>query len=138
MLADAPAPLAVPNYDRDALTPGLRDPAEGVVYAPEFRREIEEPIAGAVAVPPEVPVVITEGNYLLLEHSPWSHIRRLLEEVWFVLTPEELRLSRLISRHVAFRRSPDAARAWALGPDQRNAELISPTRDRADALVLVG
>ena len=39
---------------------------EPTVYAPEFRREIEEPIAGAIAVPREVPLVVTEGNYLLL------------------------------------------------------------------------
>src|SRR3954453_15854500 len=30
--------------------------AEPVVYAPEFRREIEEPIAGAIAVPLAVPL----------------------------------------------------------------------------------
>ena len=40
--------------------------ADETVYAPAFRREIEEPIAGAIAVPPEVPLVVTEGNYLLL------------------------------------------------------------------------
>ena len=39
---------------------------EPVVYAPEFRREIEEPIAGAIAVPEPRPLVVTEGNYLLL------------------------------------------------------------------------
>lgn len=113
----------------------LRDPQEAVVYAPEFRRELEEPIAGAVAVAAQVPVVVTEGNYLLLEGSPWSAVRPLLDEAWFVITPGELRVQRLISRHIAFGRSPEAARAWALGSDQRNADLISSTRHRADAVV---
>src|SRR5690349_8147442 len=36
-----------------------------IVYAPEFRRDIEEPIAGAIAVLPSTQLVITEGNYLL-------------------------------------------------------------------------
>ena len=45
--------------------------ADETVYAPAFRREIEEPIAGAIAVPPEVPLVVTEGNYLLL----WDEVR---------------------------------------------------------------
>src|SRR5947209_15380641 len=49
------------------------DPDE-VVYAPEFRREIEEPIACAVPVPPATPLVITEGNYLLLTEPPWSGV----------------------------------------------------------------
>ena len=115
----------------------LRDPGEGVVYAPEFRRELEEPIAGAVAVDPQVPVIVTEGNYLLLEDSPWSEVRHLLHETWFVLTPDELRVQRLISRHIAFGRSPEAARLWALQTDQPNAELVCTTRSRADAVVLV-
>lgn len=38
-----------------ALLHRLRAPAAGTVYAPEFRRAIEEPIAGAIAVPPHVP-----------------------------------------------------------------------------------
>src|SRR5687767_13420188 len=49
---------------------------EPVVYTPEFRREIEEPIAGAIAVPNSVPLVVTEGNYLLL----WPEIKPLLDE----------------------------------------------------------
>src|SRR3954449_6342466 len=35
---------------------------DAMVYAPEFRREIEEPIAGAIAVAHQVPLVVTEGN----------------------------------------------------------------------------
>jgi pantothenate kinase len=116
----------------------LRDPEEEHIYAPEFRRELEEPIAGAIAIAPHAPLVVTEGNYLLLEDSPWSVIRDLLDEVWFVVSPEETRVRRLIARHVAFGRSPEAARDWVLGTDQRNAELISSTRCRADLLVRIG
>ena len=58
-----------------------------MVYAPEFLREIEEPIAGAVAVPRDVPLVITEGNYLLVDDGPWAEVRPLLDEAWFVTTP---------------------------------------------------
>jgi pantothenate kinase len=52
-----------------ALLRRLRDASEDVVYAPEFRREIEEPINAAVAVPRDVPLVITEGNYLLVDEG---------------------------------------------------------------------
>src|SRR5215207_377353 len=67
---------------------------EPVVYAPEFRREIEEPIAGAIAVGREVPLVVTEGNYLLL----WPEVQPLLDEAWYVETDEDLRVQRLIQR----------------------------------------
>jgi pantothenate kinase len=120
-----------------ALLRRLRDPAEEIVYAPEFRREIEEPIACALPVPRDVPLVVTEGNYLLVEDGPWGGVAPLLDEVWYVDAPEDLRLARLVARHVAFGKEPEAARAWSLGTDQRNAELIARTRARADLIVRV-
>ena len=116
----------------------LRDGTEGVVYAPEFRRDIEEPVAGAVAVPADTPLVVTEGNYLLVDEPPWDEVRSLLDEVWYVTTPEDTRLRWLIERHIRYGRAPDAARAWALGTDQRNAQLVESTLSRADALVRLG
>ena len=114
-----------------ALLQRLRANVEDVVYAPEFRREIEEPIAGAIAVPRGVPLVITEGNYLLL----WPQARTLLDEVWFVEADEQARLARLIARHMAFGRTRAEAEERAYGSDQRNAELIAASRDGADLLV---
>jgi len=104
---------------------------EPVVYAPEFRREIEEPIAGAIAVPREVPLVVTEGNYLL----HWPGIKALLDECWYVETDEELRVQRLIQRHIQFGKTPEYARAWVLRSDERNADLVKSTATRADVLI---
>jgi pantothenate kinase len=104
---------------------------EPVVYAPEFRREIEEPIAGAIAVPKSVPLVVTEGNYLLL----WPEIKPLLDESWYVETDEELRVQRLIQRHVEFGKTPEYARAWVMRSDERNAALVAQTASKADHLV---
>jgi pantothenate kinase len=109
--------------------------AHEVVYAPEFRREIEEPIAGAV--PPDVPLVITEGNYLLVDEPPWAEVRELLDEAWYVVQDEETRLRLLIARHVEFGKTPGHAREWVMRSDQRNAALIEATRGRADALVRI-
>jgi pantothenate kinase len=119
-----------------ALLRRLRAPeAEPCVYAPRFRREIEEPIAGAIPVLPEVPLVITEGNYLLVEGDGWGAVRALLDEAWYVEVAEELRIERLVARHHAFGKPADLARRWALGSDQRNAELVRATRARADLVV---
>jgi pantothenate kinase len=120
-----------------ALLRRLRDPGEELVYVPEFRREIEEPIACSLPVPHAVPLVVTEGNYLLVDGGPWGGVARLLDEAWYVDAPEELRIARLVARHVAFGKEPAAARAWSLGTDQRNAELIAGTRGRADLVVRV-
>src|ERR1700722_9982351 len=66
----------------------LRRRENGIGYAPEFRGDLEEPIACAVPVPQEVPLVVTEGNYLLVPNPPWDRVRGLLDEVWF-LAPAE-------------------------------------------------
>lgn len=110
---------------------------EEVVYAPEYRREIEEPVAGAIPVPSSVPLVITEGNYLLLDHGPWAKVRALLDEVWFLDVGEEARLRMLITRHMEFGKELSAARECALGTDLRNARLVATTRHRADMTVSV-
>jgi pantothenate kinase len=118
-----------------ALLRRLRDPAEALVYAPEFRREIEEPIACAIPVRADIPLVVTEGNYLLL----WPDVRPLLDEAWYVeAADEEMRVERLIRRHVEFGKPPDFAREWVLRSDERNAALVAPTRARADLVVVSG
>ena len=118
-----------------ALLRRLRDPAQPLVYGPAFHREIEEPVAGEIPVPSGVPLVVTEGNYLLVPDGPWAAVRGLLDEVWFVEPDEPTRLDRLVRRHRAFGKSEADARAWALGSDERNAAVIRATRDRADVVL---
>ncbi|MBT2512276.1 nucleoside/nucleotide kinase family protein [Arthrobacter sp. ISL-30] len=111
----------------------LRD--EDVVYAPDFRRSLDEPVAASIAIPAAIPLVITEGNYLLADPAPWPEVRAQLDEVWFLETPQELRLARLTERHIQFGMDRSAAEAWAGGTDEANARLIEATRDAADRVL---
>ncbi|MCX4160023.1 MULTISPECIES: nucleoside/nucleotide kinase family protein [Paraburkholderia] len=106
--------------------------SDEVIYAPTFRREIEEPIAGAIPVMPDTPLVITEGNYLLLDRGHWKDVRPLLDEAWYVDVDPELRRQRLVERHMRFGRDEVAARNWVQHTDEVNAVLIESTRARAD------
>jgi pantothenate kinase len=122
------------TFDREgyvALLRRIRRRAAEPVYAPAFRRDIEEPIAGAIAVRPDTRLVVTEGNYLLL----WPEVRALLDETWWVDLPDEERHRRLIARHTAFGKSPQDAGAWALGSDEANARLVRAGRSVADVIV---
>jgi pantothenate kinase len=103
------------------------------VWAPGFERMLEQPIAQAIAVPQSTRVVISEGNYLLLPE--WRQVRRHFAEVWFSSVDEQLRLARLIARHVQFGKSPAEAARWVQRSDQRNAERVAPTAADADLLV---
>ena len=114
-----------------------QQPGDPIVYAPEFRREIEEPVAGAIAVLPETQLVITEGNYLLHDAGAWADVAGLLDEVWYVDTDDVLREERLVRRHRQFGRSEDAARAWVASTDRPNARLVAATRSRAQHAVRI-
>jgi pantothenate kinase len=125
------------TFDVDAfvaLLASLRTPAT-TVRAPGFDRTIEEPVPDALTFTPEVPCIIVEGNYLLLDDHGWHRVAPLLDVTVGVVLDEVTRLERLIARHVAFGKSDEHARAWALGPDEANAVLIAPTLERADYLL---
>ncbi|WP_046780098.1 nucleoside/nucleotide kinase family protein [Streptomyces yangpuensis] len=116
----------------------LRDSAGSggvTVYAPAFDRTLEEPIAGSIPVPPDVPLVITEGNYLLHDAGEWAAVRPLLDEAWYCAPDEETRVRRLVERHVRHGREPALARVWVARSDEANARLIAVGRHRADLVL---
>ena len=106
--------------------------ADEIIYAPEFRREIEEPIAGAIPIFPETQLLITEGNYLLLDDGHWKKVPTFLDEIWYVDVDDALRIDRLASRHEQFGRSREEAVAWVNNTDEPNARLIETGKSRAD------
>jgi pantothenate kinase len=113
--------------------------ADEIVYAPEFRREIEEPVADAIAVQPQTQLVITEGNYLLLQEGPWAEVASLLDEAWYVEVEDDaLRVERLVRRHQQFGRSHEEARVWVAQTDEPNARRIAATRERAHRVIRIG
>jgi pantothenate kinase len=120
-----------------ALLQRLRDQREEVVYAPEFDRAADASIGSAVPVSRATALVITEGNYLLLERDGWAAVRPLLDEAWFIAPPEDVRQHRLIRRHERFGLTTEQARDWALGTDERNARLVAATHAAADLVACV-
>lgn len=109
----------------------------GPMDAPGFDREVEEPIPGAIRIEPAHRIVIVEGNYLLHDADGWEAVRGLLDVTGFIRIDATLRQQRLIARHIAFGKTPEAARAWALGTDEANAGLIRSGADRADMSLAV-
>ena len=107
----------------------------GVVMAPAFDRDLEQPLAGALPVAPDAPLVVTEGNYLLLDRPGWREARALLDAVWHVRVDDALREERLVARHVRFGRTPPAAREWAERVDGPNAALVEAAAGRADLVL---
>lgn len=129
------APDTFDAYGYAALLRRLLERPPEVVYAPRYTRELEEPVAGAVPVPREVDLVVTEGNYLLLDNPPWAALRALFAETWYLQLDDGTRLERLVARHVRFGKTPAEAAAWVSRSDEANARLVAATRAGADLVV---
>ncbi len=131
----APDTFDVDGYA--ALLARIADPAQRdvTIYAPTFERDLEQPIAGAIAVEPSASLVITEGNYLLLSDAPWPKVYEHLAQVWHCATDDTRRKEQLIRRHIEHGKSREEARKWALGPDEANAVKVSQASLGADLII---
>ena len=129
---------AIDTFDVDgyaALLRRARTVRARTVYAPDFDREVHQPVAGSIPVLPEARLVITEGNYLLSPDPAWRAVRGLLDEVWYCELASDERVRRLVTRHERFGKAPDAARAWVATVDEPNAAQIAAWRGSADLVV---
>jgi pantothenate kinase len=108
---------------------------EDLVYAPSYSRTLHESIGGVIPVPSHVRVIVVEGNYLLLDRGPWASVRGLLDLVLYLDAPDEVRQESLVRRQLAKGLDLPEARDWVYRSDERNAEVIAGTRDRADLIL---
>jgi pantothenate kinase len=109
--------------------------AGGTLRAPAFDHRQPDPLPEAVEVPAAAGLVVTEGNYLLLDQPEWSPVRRHLDAVWHLVADEAVRVERLVRRHIEAGRSRDSAFDWVTRVDQANADLVEPAAHRADVIL---
>jgi pantothenate kinase len=116
------------------LVRALRAPTR-VVACPAFDRTIDEPVDDRIRVVPDDVVVIVEGNYLLLDRPPWSSLSSLFDAIAYLDVPADVRVRRLVGRHVEFGRSPEDAEAFVRASDAVNAALVEASRGRSDLVI---
>jgi pantothenate kinase len=114
----------------------VRRETDDPVYVPGFDRTLEQPLAAALVVLPSARLVITEGNYLLLDDPHWERARRAMDAVWFVASEDTVRVERLVARHIQFGKTPHEARTWVATTDERNSGLVASTVGRADRVIV--
>lgn len=116
----------------------VRSLPRAVVTAPSFDHVVGEPMADTVVVPVDANLVVTEGNYLLLGEGDWAGVPDLLDEVWWCALDGDVRVERLVTRHVETGRGVDDATEWVLRSDEANARAVDGGADRADVVLLDG
>lgn len=120
-----------------ALLRRIRNREADTIYAPNFERVLEQPLAGAIPIPTQTQLVITEGNYLCCPEAPWNQIPALVDALWHCQLDAELRRERLVARHVKYGKTPEAARDWVLNVDEVGAVLVDSWKTGADLIVSV-
>ena len=122
------------SFDADGyvnLISRLRD-NQGTVLAPIFDRDRDLSRAGAIEINEQVEIVLTEGNYLLLEQSPWSQLGAVFDLTVFLEVPSEILRKRLIKRWLNQGLSVNEAVARAESNDLINATLVNNSSKKAD------
>lgn len=111
--------------------------AEGTVDLqwPTYDRNLHDPVPAGVTVGPETRIVITEGNYLLLDSGDWAALREHLDDAWFLDADLALVERRLVARHRAGGKSDEEARRKTTVSDLPNARLVAASKDRADLVL---
>ena len=128
---------SVETFDADAfvsLIERLRDNSADVL-APAFDRRADSTVADAICVGQDERIVIVEGNYLLLDRDPWASLPHLFDRTGYVDARDDVRVRRLVRRHVRSGRTVEEAREFVRTSDERNASLIAAGRDRADLII---
>ncbi len=105
------------------------------VLVPRFDRSAEAAIAGSLRIDVLAELVVTEGNYLLLDERGWRDVRALLDEAWLIVADDGARIEQLVARHIAHGRTADAAAAWVASVDEPNAQRITTGSTPADLIV---
>lgn len=105
------------------------------VTAPIYDRQMHEPVADAITVRAGTPLVIVEGNYLLLDDEPWAQVAMHLDEVWYIDIDLDVAMDRVRQRHEAGGNDPAIAQARIVHNDWPNANLIARAAQRADRVV---
>jgi pantothenate kinase len=104
-------------------------------HFPIFHREIEASVEDEGLVPTSAKVIVIEGNYLFSDEHNWSGVFPLLDHTWFIEIDDELRMQRLIARHIKYGKTPAEAEAWSRGSDEANARFIELTAHRAASII---
>ncbi|CAK9442040.1 uncharacterized protein LODBEIA_P58250 [Lodderomyces beijingensis] len=115
----------------------LRDKSQQV-SAPSFDHKLKDPVENDIVIGTDVSIVIIEGNYVSLRDKVWQEISSLVDDTWFITTPEQLVRSRIIKRHLdaGIAQTEEEASARADGSDLENAKYILDNSRTTNVLII--
>jgi len=116
----------------------LRAREEAEVAVPVFDRKLEIARAGARLIPRDVPVILVEGNWLLLDQDPWRRLRPHFDVTVMVDVPEHVLRARLRGRWERYGLSEPEIRTKLEENDLPNGRLVREGSVRPDWRIATG
>ncbi|POP46221.1 nucleoside/nucleotide kinase family protein [Superficieibacter electus] len=110
------------TFDVEKLAQNLRQIREGEGCWPQYDRQKHDPEEAAIQV--TAPIVIVEGNWLLLDDERWHALREFCDFSIFIKAPPDVLRQRLIHRKIAGGLSAQEAQAFYLRTDGPNVERV--------------
>lgn len=104
----------------------------GALRYPLFDRAQDKTLPDAGQIDRDIPVVVFEGNYLLLQDPNWSDLRRLFDLTVMLSVPMEVLRDRLTARWLTHGLTQGQAVARAESNDIPNARLVIANSAPAD------
>lgn len=105
------------------------------IAIPVFDRSMELSRAAADIVTDEAKFILVEGNYLLLNQSPWDRLKPLLDFTIFLDVPEAELERRLMQRWLDLDFAEERAKAWIASNDLPNIRTVRQGSAKADLTV---
>jgi pantothenate kinase len=109
--------------------------------APSFDHGVGDPKPDAIKILPQHKIVISEGNYLLLDEEPWRRLwreeneKKILDDSWYVDCDLDVAMQRVFERQTGNGVAAEVSRGRIQGNDRPNGELIETTKQRATVVV---
>ncbi|KIN70426.1 Nucleoside triphosphate hydrolase domain-containing protein [Sulfitobacter noctilucae] len=102
---------------------------------PTFDRAADKTVLGGGRVTTDTRIVLIEGNYLLLNISPWADLAKAFDLTISLQVDHDELERRLVARWVKHGLTTDAAKVRARGNDLKNARFVEEHSLPADMTV---
>lgn len=108
------------------------------IWLPTYSREIEDVVDDGQMIAGNIPIIIVEGIYLLLEQGDWAKVLPLLDLSIFLMVDRDVIIKRLTKRHAEHGLFSEERNIQHIeNVDMVNFDLVAETRHRAEQIFVV-
>lgn len=112
--------------------------AKKPVAVPGYSRKTEDVVPDAFTIAANVPILVAEGNYLLLDREPWKEIIDILDLSFYIDVPRDIVRERLLKRHAEHGLfTEERNKEHVEKVDLVNYEVIAESAPRADVWIKI-